>query len=133
MTRNDLRAQCIEAMAIPILRYDGGFGWNEELGAHDIGSEEWARDYLAYAKTKPPCKCGDCPKCRVDEALAKSTAAFDSLHGIVFVDPIEATVEMIIAGREAVVRSRAGEASIESYRAMAATGDLTNPPEKKPC
>lgn len=61
--------------------------------------------------------------------LRKATRAFDSLNGIAFVDPIEATEEM--------VRAAYGPQTNIAYartvfHAMAAAGNLTNPPEKKP-
>jgi hypothetical protein len=48
----------------------------------------------------------------------------DSLHGIARVVPIEATEEMSISGIDA--------APGQTWRAMSAAGDLTNPPEQKP-
>lgn len=58
------------------------------------------------------------------------TAAFDALHGIAFVDPVEATEEML----DAVYDYNAPECSPcgEDWRIMASRGDLTNPPEGKP-
>ena len=53
------------------------------------------------------------------------TAAFDALHGVAFIDPIEATEDMVLAGlSKFTVRQR--------WRAMSARGDLTNPPEETP-
>jgi hypothetical protein len=59
-------------------------------------------------------------------AIAKEKAAhiLDSLHGIARVNPIEATEEMVDAA------FHCGSAEYEDiFRAMAARGDLTNPPE----
>jgi hypothetical protein len=57
--------------------------------------------------------------------------AFDSLHGIAFVCPIEATVEMINAA-EPVYDDTFPQCADNIYKAMAAAGDLTKPPEPKP-
>ena len=68
--------------------------------------------------------------------LRAMTAAFDSLHGIAFVDPIEATEEMIEEGADMmsglVSEGREGRAAVKIFAAMAARGDLTNTPEEKP-
>jgi hypothetical protein len=56
-------------------------------------------------------------------------AAFDALHGIARVNPIEATEEMVKAGRFADTNE--GYYFSELWRAMSITGDLTDPPEGK--
>jgi hypothetical protein len=53
------------------------------------------------------------------------TAAFDSLHGIASVNPIEATDEMLNAWHQ-------HDNPCSAWRAMSAAGDLTNPPEGNP-
>jgi hypothetical protein len=63
------------------------------------------------------------------EAEARATAAFDSLHGIARVNPIEATEEMMMACSEATGLMPMWA---NSWRAMSAVGDLTNQPEMKP-
>lgn len=49
-------------------------------------------------------------------------AAFDALHGLARVTPLEATDEMIDAAKPICP-------DIGTYKAMAAAGDLTNPPK----
>jgi hypothetical protein len=62
-------------------------------------------------------------------------AAFDALHGIARVDPVEATEKMITAARAA--RQAHKDMSMPEllddtlWRAMSAAGDLTNGPETK--
>jgi hypothetical protein len=58
------------------------------------------------------------------------TAAFDSLHGIARVNPIEATEEMMAAINLNIIRGMS--ANEATYYDMSAAGDLTNPPETKP-
>ena len=58
------------------------------------------------------------------DLVALFTAAFNAIHGIAFVNPIEATYEMLVEGD--MCPAAAGK-----WRAMAAAGDLTNTPEKK--
>lgn len=54
--------------------------------------------------------------------------AFDSLHGLVRVNPIEATEDMQIAGVEA----DNNDSHLRGvWRVMSAAGDLTNAPEKR--
>ena len=67
-------------------------------------------------------------------ALIKDlTPAFDALHGLVYVTPIEATEEMIEAGADCGdwgpgIHCDGTDASPENcWRAMAAAGDLTRP------
>jgi hypothetical protein len=55
--------------------------------------------------------------------------AFDSLHGIVRVGPVEATEEMLHAALPISVRTSSDP---ELWRAMSAAGDLTNAREGKP-
>jgi hypothetical protein len=62
-----------------------------------------------------------------NRSVEAAIRAFDSLHGIARVDPIEATEEMMTAGR---VRTGIGDRHI-IWTAMSAAGDLTNPPEGK--
>jgi hypothetical protein len=59
-------------------------------------------------------------------------AAFDSLHGIAVICPVEATEEMRTAAYDEERRAglNAGSALI-LFRVMAAAGDLTKPSEKK--
>lgn len=54
------------------------------------------------------------------------SSAFDSLHGLARVNPIEATEEMLFAARNYFADG------LGAYEAISAAGDLTNPPEKKP-
>jgi hypothetical protein len=54
------------------------------------------------------------------------TSAFESLHGIARVVPIEATKEMLHAALPMSVRTNP-----ELWRAMSAAGDLTNAPENR--
>lgn len=113
MTRDEHRAQCIEAMARTMccqyyISLQGviRFGTTEVLAAgvnRDV-EEHWR------------------------EWHDKATEVLDSLHGIAFVDPIEATEEMIAAG----VHAAHPENCREVYAAIAARGDLTNQPEEKP-
>lgn len=56
------------------------------------------------------------------------TAAFDALHGIVRAVPLEATDEM----KQAALRSDDYGTRETMFRDMAAAGDLTKKPEKKP-
>jgi hypothetical protein len=56
------------------------------------------------------------------------TAAFDSLHGIARVVPVEATEEMLEERRDVYTEYDARGI----WRDMSAVGDLTNPPEGKP-
>jgi hypothetical protein len=65
------------------------------------------------------------------ELVELFTAAFDSLHGIVRVDPIEATEEMI--DEYALAEWSEDHEDVKSvWRNMSAAGDLTNPLEKQP-
>jgi hypothetical protein len=57
-------------------------------------------------------------------ALRAMTAAFDSLHSIAVVCPVEITEEMF----NSIKKSASKE---ETFRAMSAAGDLTNGPEEK--
>jgi hypothetical protein len=60
------------------------------------------------------------------------TAAFDALHGIARVNPIEATEEMCQAAATLGDRAYPGWPGFSGYwDAMAAAGDLTRAPEKK--
>ena len=94
MTRNDHRAQCIEAMEEAFYKRSSG----------------------------TPTSVYDC-----------MSAAFDSLHGIAVVNPIEATNEMIRAGVVILEdEPHAYSDAISCWNAMSAAGDLTNLPEKKP-
>lgn len=58
------------------------------------------------------------------------TAAFDSLNGTARVCPIEATEEMLNSVPH--LSEWLHHDLKADYRRMSATGDLTNPPEKKP-
>ena len=99
VTRDEHRAQCIEAMRA---------AYRTELNA-DGRAEE------------------------MRGGLRAMTAAFDSLHGAARVDPIEATEGMIGAGRAANLEQYPNSGLYERlWRAMAASGDLTNQPEAKP-
>jgi hypothetical protein len=69
---------------------------------------------------------GKCSSIDEYEDIA-ATAAFDALHGIARVVPIEATEEMIM---HAALQSNTTWAYI--FRVMAARGGLTNPLEKNP-
>jgi hypothetical protein len=65
---------------------------------------------------------------RFDKRLPAMQRAFDSLHGIARVVPIEATEEMRILGHDGYgVDGMKG-----AWNEMSAAGDLTNPPEGKP-
>lgn len=55
----------------------------------------------------------------------QANAAFDALHGIARVTPIEATYRMLVEGD--VCSTTSGQ-----WCAMSAAGDLTNPPKAKP-
>jgi hypothetical protein len=58
------------------------------------------------------------------------TAAFDALHGIARVNPIEATEEMQHAGSIMIDGPWSGARMC--YEEMTELGDLTNPPETNP-
>lgn len=62
------------------------------------------------------------------QARINAVAALDSLHGIAFVDPVEPAEEMVAAGMGVPHH----ENCCEVFAAMAAAGNLTNPPEEKP-
>lgn len=55
------------------------------------------------------------------------TAAFDALHGIACVGPVEATEEMKMHAR---ISSNTSPENL--WRVMSTAGNLTSPPEKKP-
>lgn len=64
-----------------------------------------------------------------------ATIAFDSLHDIALVNPVEATEAMIEVGhgnnyQASKYFSAKGVANL--WRRMSVAGRLTNPPEKKP-
>jgi hypothetical protein len=63
-----------------------------------------------------------------------AATAFDSLHGIARVVPVEANNEMIHTGVGAIVGSpeSAWINAISCWNAMSAAGNLTNQPEGKP-
>jgi len=61
-------------------------------------------------------------------SVRRAAAAFYAINGLAWVEPIEATEEMIDA---AEIDCVAGDVA-DIYRTMAAIGDLTNEPEKKP-
>ena len=64
---------------------------------------------------------------------ALAARILDSLHGIAFIDPIEATEEMRTAAAPHFCGAcKAYKTDEEAWRAMAAAGDLTNPTERKP-
>lgn len=73
------------------------------------------------------------------EAIAKAAnisvrrafLALDSLHGLARIVPIEATEVMVEAGMYVLGLTMKPIVSEEVFHAMAAAGDLTNPPEKK--
>jgi hypothetical protein len=56
--------------------------------------------------------------CASDESIEDAAAAFDALHGIARVVPIEATEEMMGYGEDGIR---------EVWKEMSAAGDLTNP------
>jgi hypothetical protein len=62
-----------------------------------------------------------------DSVRADAITAFDALHGLARVCPIESTAEMIAALPR-------GELDLltDIFDCMAASGRLTNPPEEKP-
>jgi len=57
-------------------------------------------------------------------------AAFDALNGLVRVCPVEATLEMMARATDTIYAGDDAEAAAV-YELMSATGDLTDPPEKK--
>ena len=64
------------------------------------------------------------------DVLVEAAAAFDALHGLARVVPVEATEKMVAAvayGTKEYLRHV--EAMFET---MSTAGDLTNPPETKP-
>lgn len=103
MTSDDHRAECIEAMA-------------RAAHAKDVSSEIEPRAWEEEIE-------------EVREFwINVEAAAFDALDGIVFVDSIEATGEMIEAYRSTPHNS----SPAARFKAMAAVGNLTKPPEEKP-
>jgi hypothetical protein len=89
MTRDEHRAECIEAMRQAMI-------------------DDYGEDCLPFTLF--------------------AVAAFDSLHGIARVNPVEATGGMVTAGLAVAGTPMFGAV----WRAMSAAGDLTNPPEGKP-
>lgn len=59
----------------------------------------------------------------------EAEVAFDSLHGLARVVPIEATEEMIKAGMAVLVPTMQPIVAEEVFHAMVAAGDLSNGPE----
>lgn len=90
--------------------------------------EAMAFAWLKRRGYKPPY----IPAWMVRQTIEEQTIAFDSLHGIVRVNPVEATGEMIEAGRAANLEVNPTEGLYQRvFRAMSSRGDLTNQPEKK--
>lgn len=61
-----------------------------------------------------------------------ATAILDALNGLARVCPIEATNEMLQAGARILGQESGWSDSMSCWNAMTATGDLTNPPGRKP-
>jgi len=108
MTSDEYRAKCIEAEAIAAFERYNDSPW---ICASEDEKKHW---------------------------IWTMTAAFDSIHGIARVVPIEATEEMVKAGSSALVRWESSNDPYSAncvtavYKAMSAAGRLTSPPEKKP-
>lgn len=98
MTRDEYRAKCIEAMARGRRTIMSGTGFNE-----------LSDKYMA-----------------ID--LEFMTAAFDALHCVAFVEPLEATEEMIAA---ITFQTYPASMARADWRTISIIGDLTNQQEKK--
>lgn len=100
MTSDELRQQCIDAMEVA-------------------------------ADNALPCLCDkDGHPISPGDFHAAIEAAFDAMHGLVRLEPPEATPEMIEAGAMKVsypAYSEAGRVATNVWRVMAAAGDLTRP------
>jgi hypothetical protein len=132
MTPAEHRAQCVEAMAIAMALAD-------RYGIHAFDNSHGQvplRIRLAWTELPDnghkyyDAEGGECYSKGKNDWREEATIVLDSLHGIARVDPIEATEEMIAAGSDAEGYSEGDIHGI--WKAMAAAGDLTNPPETKP-
>jgi hypothetical protein len=140
MTRDELRAKCIEAIA-RCLGDRNDAPWQEFIddatAAFDalnsfavVRADEHRAKCIdamigAYVLQLKNDSCSSLRQCM--------TAAFDALHGIARVNPIEATEEMCQAAATLGDRVYPGWPGVSGYwDAMSAAGDLTMPPGNKP-
>jgi hypothetical protein len=112
MTRDEHRSKAIEAMAEN--------HWNSSCSPGHTSINSRPGPSILWDKLMPVFRAA---------RIRDMTAAFDSLHGVAFVDPTEATEEMIKAGWWNAEYEGQKAPVAELYRIMAAAGDLTNPPE----